>query len=542
MIRNVQMEGLQLNMPKLCILAAGRGSRLGAFTNAVNKALLPVKDKAVLSHIIEKVPLDSEIVLALGYQGAKVQQYCEIAHPDRTFHFVFISNYDGPGSGPGRSMWECRKFLQQPFYFCTADCIVPEELPALTQNWLGVADTNEPEHFCTVKVNDSNNDGRIDQIFNKQKDGSSLAFIGLAGIKSYHVFWQQLEEHMHNNGSKETELVAAFSDPSIYEDGIVAKKLTWLDTGTIESYTKTRQYFEGNQCFDFSKVGEFTYIVGTRVVKYFDDPERVTNRVHRGFTMKHAIPLILSRSKNFFAYRYEAGKTLYTDLENIHDHGQALYDWCQKVLWTDQRTIPAPNFKDSCYRFYHDKTIARYNEYKAKKGLVKKDSSNQVIINGVSCSEIEYYLDKINWENLAVGGIPVVFHGDLQFDNIIITPDGNYVLLDWRDSFADQKIVGDLYYDLAKLNGGLILPYSIIKSGAFSFCKDGNSLEFAYDVPVQLKSFKTTFEHWLEVHGYDVKKVELLTSLIYLNMSPLHAAPFDDLLFSLAKLRLQAQI
>ena len=78
----------------LVILAAGRGSRLGAYTDAINKALLPVNGKAVISHIIEKMPIESEIVVALGYQGQKVKDYCLMAHVDRNFIFVEVEDFE----------------------------------------------------------------------------------------------------------------------------------------------------------------------------------------------------------------------------------------------------------------------------------------------------------------------------------------------------------------------------------------------------------------------------------------------------------------
>ena len=51
---------------KVCILAAGVGSRIGDVTNNINKALLPVNFKAVISYIIEKFPKNIEIVIAVG--------------------------------------------------------------------------------------------------------------------------------------------------------------------------------------------------------------------------------------------------------------------------------------------------------------------------------------------------------------------------------------------------------------------------------------------------------------------------------------------
>lgn len=69
-------------IPALCIIAAGKGTRLESLTEHINKGLLPVRNKAVISHIIDKTPKIYPIVIAIGYCGDLIRQYCKIAHPD----------------------------------------------------------------------------------------------------------------------------------------------------------------------------------------------------------------------------------------------------------------------------------------------------------------------------------------------------------------------------------------------------------------------------------------------------------------------------
>lgn len=516
------------NKPPLCILAAGRGSRLGAYTNAVNKALLPIADKAVISHIIDKMDEDSEIVIALGYQGYKVKDYCLIAHPKRKFVFVDVKNYDGPGSGPGHSMMCCKEHLQCPFYFCTVDCLVDQDFPPILHDWIGVAETNDPQAYSTAKVDwsyCSDGLGVVEEFVNKKPNGFDQAFIGLAAVKSYEYFWKQLPDNMND---KETELVAAFYKPK--EINLKACSFTWRDTGTIDNYAKTRSWYEGNKEFDFDKVGEFTYIVNDRVIKYFDDKSRVEKRVKRAKSM-NGVPSIVEHRDNFFAYDFVPGKTLYEDNSGISP--VELFNWIYNNLWT-KRSQSTNNFKVSCLKFYRDKTLERFEMYKKKKGITKDSCC---YVNGQWCLAMEDYLEMVDWEELS-DGIPVVFHGDLQFDNMIRKTDGDYLMIDWRDCFADQEILGDMYYDLAKLNGGFNLPYNVIKSGAFICYKNSeNSIVFDYHVSDQIKNFRDLLAKWYTEMNLSCFKVELLTTLIYLNMSPLHAAPFDDLVFNLAKLR-----
>ncbi len=69
-------------MYKVCILAAGYGSRVKPFTDLVNKALLPYNNKAVISHIIEKFDKNAEFVIIVGYKKSSLIDYLTLAYPD----------------------------------------------------------------------------------------------------------------------------------------------------------------------------------------------------------------------------------------------------------------------------------------------------------------------------------------------------------------------------------------------------------------------------------------------------------------------------
>lgn len=61
------------NRIQAVILAAGRGTRMGARTEEMPKHLLLFENKPVLAHILETVaPIAHEIVLVIGHQGEKI--------------------------------------------------------------------------------------------------------------------------------------------------------------------------------------------------------------------------------------------------------------------------------------------------------------------------------------------------------------------------------------------------------------------------------------------------------------------------------------
>ena len=137
---------------KVCILAAGVGNRMGALSEHINKAILPVNFKAVISHIIEKFPENIEIVIAVGHKKETIKDYIAVAHPERRITYVEVDKFMGPGTGPGLSLLQCKEHLQCPFIFSAADTLVLEEIPSPEENWFGIAPVKKTEDYCTVKI------------------------------------------------------------------------------------------------------------------------------------------------------------------------------------------------------------------------------------------------------------------------------------------------------------------------------------------------------------------------------------------------------
>ena len=136
-------------------------------------------------------------------------------------------------------------------------------------------------------------------------------------------------------------------------------------------------------------------------------------------------------------------------------------------------------------------------------------------------------------------GIASNFHGDLQFDNILLKRDNGFLILDWRQDFSGIVDFGDQYYDLAKLNGGMKISYKLIKQNKFSFCEDGKGgITIEYVNPPELDKARKIFKNYLADSNLDAAKVEILTGLVYLNMSPMHHEPFDHFIYNLGKLTL----
>ncbi|MCX6784669.1 MAG: NTP transferase domain-containing protein [Candidatus Komeilibacteria bacterium] len=479
---------------KVCILTAGAGTRMGALSNNINKGILPVNFKAVISHVIEKFPKEVEIVIALGYKKETVKDYLALAHPERQFTFVEVDNYIGPGTGPGYSLLSCKAQLQSPFIFITADTLVLEDIPKPNQNWFGVAPIKETERYCTVKIKNN----LIYQLDDKTKNDNKFAFIGLAGVKDFITFFDGLERNKEIAGG---EIQVSNGFKNLIENKLVPIEFTWFDTGTLENYKETDKNFGGEKKkFDFSKGGgdEFLYFVNNRVIKFFADEKVSANRCLRAKTsLRGLCPEIEGHKNCFYSYKKIDGQTLYSILNR--QIVKNFLQWAKINLW--RKVELNENQKESyvmaCKKFYIEKTANRLKAFYEKTGL--KDVNT--LINGVQTPSLKEIMDKIDWVYITAG-IPSNFHGDLQFDNILVTKDPisnleKFVLLDWRQDFAGLTDLGDLYYDLAKLYGGVLISYQLIKDGLFSFDMNGPGVYYNYHIKNDLIEAKEEYESFL---------------------------------------------
>ena len=209
---------------KLCILAAGSGKRMRPLTNKINKALLPVDSKAAITHVIEKHNIDVEIIIAVNYEKEKIKEYLSCAHPERKITFVDIPEIDKEGSGPGFSLICCKRHLNLPFIFSTIDTLYYEKCPEPNINWIGISDVEDPSSFCTIKLKE--NKIHVESLVDKRKDGTNIAFIGIAGIKDHNEFFSNL---MKDQTLIAGEIQVSNGFKGLIKKGLTIKKFSWFD-------------------------------------------------------------------------------------------------------------------------------------------------------------------------------------------------------------------------------------------------------------------------------------------------------------------------
>ena len=502
-------------MYKVLITTSGVGSRLGNLTKYTNKSLIRIGKKPVLSYIIEAYPKDIEFVITLGYYGDHIREFLTLAYPEYKFTFVEIDNFQGSGSSLVYSMFKAKNFLQCPFIFHACDTIVLESIPEPQYNWLGGYPSSSSTNYRSLSVKDD----IVIKINEKGELNYDYDYIGLAGIFDYEDFWKSLEE-VYNDHELDTQLsdchVINNIDSKTFKCHVFHK---WYDIGNSLSLKDARDNI-GEKINVLDKDDESIFIFEDSVIKFFHDRKTVKNRVDRVEYLKDSVPEILGYTDHFYKYSYAKGSLL-ADVANIKIFKEFL-EWAQNRLW---KKVNDPEFYSRALSFYKTKTHNR---------LIKFLDSNKIIdgmslINGLEVPGALKMLEDLNWDWLC-NSKPCTFHGDFILDNIIKTEDG-YKLLDWRQDFGDSLISGDMYYDLGKLNHNLTINHDMIHKNLFEISISSKEISCSIHLKYILYECREVLHDFINRNGYDLKKVKVMTALIWLNMSPLHHYPFNIFLY-----------
>ena len=510
---------------KVCITTAGIGSRLEEKTKNLNKSLISVNYKPVLSNIIDRFPKNTNFVIALGYKKDPIKQFLKQAYPYLKFQFVNIRNYQGKGSGLGLTLLKCKKHLQEPFYYISCDTIITNKITKTRYNWVGISNKKFKKNYRGIKIKNNKVSNFIEK---KDFDKKCKTYIGFAFINDYKIFWKGMN-------IKEQECIDTgeiFGLNYMLKNGstIKYKNFNWFDTGNLEKLNEANKYLKNKEVNILEKNDEAIWFVNNKVIKYSESEEFIKKRIQRNKILQPFCPKIISSSKNMYLYKMVTGEVISKIInKNLFDKFLqfSVKFWKKKKL----KKIDDNNFVKICHNFYKDKTIKRVNKFF---NLYKMNDLNSNI-NGVKTPKLSEMLKKIDWDYIS-RGTPGRFHGDYHFENILFNKNKNkFVLLDWRQNFNELINYGDIYYDLAKILHGIIVSHEVVSNNEFKINWNKNSIKFKIQRKKALINCEKYFYKWIVKNNYDLKKVKLLTALIYLNIAPLHHHPYSLFLFALGK-------
>jgi choline kinase len=508
------MAKLHLNtVIDVIIATAGRGSRMTSVNNDLHKGLLPYLDKPILWHLINQIPTNLKIGISTGYKASQIKDFCALIFPERNIQFLDVDDWTSERSGTAYSLICAEKYLNSSFWYIPCDGYFDDsifDLP-ITESTFFVKNV-QPEDSANYETFDLDYDKKIKS--SKHKIAALeevVAFTGVMKICSKIAFFEDLKK----TGSLEFTAVIPFGSKTLILD-------SWKDLGNENAYVKA---INETTVFDFSKPDEFTFILPNDILKWWPSEESAKQKILKPKFNKKVFPAGIKARGEFFSYKKSPGSSYYEYI--TPENFRSFMKWLREDLWH----FVDEDIELSCRDFYEHKT---YSRIKLMIPNLNKHEYKICSVDGVAVVGWEEYLNAINWNYLIQKPAISMIHGDLQFDNVIFNPEtSKFKLIDWRNSFGAESILGDVYYDLAKILGGIKLNYKLVKENQFSVRNFDGAISL--DVPTAKESelLENILRSEVDDLGFDYSKVEQLVPIIYWNMAPLHTEPFALFLWAL---------
>jgi hypothetical protein len=176
---------------------------------------------------------------------------------------------------------------------------------------------------------------------------------------------------------------------------------------------------------------------------------------------------------------------------------------------------------------YVEKTCRRIREFAAQTDQAFP-VDRPVWVNGTQCGPLTAVPDVLGSALAACSALEAgsfgISHGDLCFGNVLFDVRHDLLkLIDPRGSFGRHALHGDVYYDLAKLSHSVLGLYDFIIFNQFHVADDGEGrYRLRFRSSEHHRTIGKIFCKHLAANGYDLTRVRLIESILFLSMLPLH--------------------
>lgn len=529
---------------KLFITTSGIGSRLLDLTKYTNKSMIKIGKKPVISYIIDEYPEDTELVISLGYYGDHVKQYLDLAYPNRKITYVWVDNYDGPGSSQVYSQLQAEQYLQEPFIYHDCDTIVEnlqDQIPMdFDYNFLVGYETNSElydafDYDVNNKTKDKFESYKLIKTYMKPDSlVGMLSFIGICGIYDYKTFWENMHKAYEDERFKTPYDFLVYHEYQMFDDLRAIKVNNWTDTGNIAGVKEARKKCKDN-FFILDKIDQGIFIIKDKVIKFFAKDGVVDNLITHYNKINQFCQPITNYTKNFLCYDFIDADNAINNMNPVRFEKMLNY-FKDNGLWEIQNVDN--NLFNKCKdKFYINKTLDRVNQFKEFYNI---NEDKDIYINDVLIPKeytIEYMISEFTKSKYYKETKCTGWHGDFVLDNMLW--DGNkFILLDWREKFDNIIEYGDMNYDFGKMNHNLTFNFSSACNDLFTIKEYEDNVYVSILADNYVYECRNILKRFVETNyniSYDY--INFITAICWISMTPLYFLnPLCKLLFYMGKL------
>ncbi|MCI3135215.1 phosphotransferase [Phenylobacterium aquaticum] len=482
-----------MTTPRTYVLvqAGGRGSRLRHHTWNKPKCLVSVEGKPILYHLFDRFP-DAAFVVIGDYMYDQLERYLKVNPPGVDYELIRAAE-EGTLGGVGEAL--ARVPADAPAVLVWSDLILGD-LPPWPDTTLPVVCTTSAFTCRWTQAPE----GHL-----HEKPGETSGIPGL--------FYFPTTASLPLPPPPGGEFVRWFSRAVVDFATLDCPNLQELgDFATIET-SNDRAGF--SRYFNKVEMGE-TRVTKTVVDHAFDD---VHNRevawygAAKGLGFRRIpkvygeAPLVIERIKGQHAYQM-ADLTPRERRAVLADHLDALIS-----LHDLGRTDANP---DDVREVYLDKTVSRVRSVSP---MLPGFDRKAMTVNGRKCRNPFYGEPEAPLADLIDGLQPTRFvpiHGDATFSNALVDDKLRTWFIDPRGYFAKPGVMGDEWYDFAKVYYSAVGGYDTFNRRKFKLHVDHETVEVLMEDSAFIPAAQSIFP---EYFGDQMGRIEVIHGLIWLSLS-----------------------
>ena len=485
------------------VQAGGRGSRLRHHTWNKPKCLVSVNGKPILYHLFDRFP-NAHFVIIGDYLYDQLKKYLHINPPSVPYELV---QANGKGTLSGISQALEHVPAQAPLVLTWSDLIIGS-LPPWPQTDLPVVCTTD-SFTCRWTV-------AQDGHFHEQAGTKN-------GIPGLFYFSRAL----------------AFPKPPVQGEFMKwfaanVPHSVLLDCPNMEELGEFSSIEENNDRSGFCRFFNKVDVGETQVVKTVVDPKYKSlhekevewysaakklgfRRIPKIFSQN---PLVLERIQGQHAY----------DIKDFtpRERRAVMADYLDSLVALHE-LASAPADVAAVQEVYLNKTLKRVQSVS---DIIIGFEHETMTINGRKCRNI---FSSKHWgildnllKNFPVNEF-VPIHGDATFSNTLIDDKLRVWCIDPRGYFDKPGIMGDAWYDFAKVYYSAVGGYDFFNRRKFKLHIDHETVEVLMEEPAFSQTAQEIFAEYL---GKDMARIKILHGLIWLSLSGYAKDDFDSVMGS----------
>ncbi len=511
------------------IPAAGRPTNKIIFNSNLPDAMIPINGKPVIGYIIEDLMTRriNNIVVVLNHHDNNTENYISKKYSERCNLKIIYDH--STGRGLGYAMYLASKYVgNRHVLVYLGDTIYKGRLIFKKSFLVTTNKYDDSSKWCFVEKNDS----KLSFVDKPQfYNGIGRVICGLYYFDHADLF-KKITIREEKKGGKMSmhQILTPYAEKYPF---LLVQEKKWYDCGNIENYYQAKIDFLRLRGFNSVKYDSLYGIITKTGVR----SEKIKKEINWYRQLPDQLKIFTPRLINYSIGNGQASYSLefygYQSLDDIF-----IFGYLDEKIWhliinnlldiiklfkSFKTNVPFSDYQI----MYHDKILERLAELKQDAWWKKLLNCPEVIINGRTYKNVNYFLPQIEkiakklYSRKEMG----LVHGDLCLNNILFDP-GNrlFKLIDPRGSFGQGTIYGDIKYDLAKLRFSLSGHYDFIVSDLFKVETGEKNNELRYDnySDDYHRRIGQQLDQLLVDRGYDLKKIRIIEALLFLSVIPHH--------------------